>query len=178
VSALTRRQALAAAAAAGVTAAALPLPAAAQEDEEELWRDALDAVLRLEQTALVAYEAIANSGILTNTLRGFLDQERQHADQLEATLETLGAEPPIPPRRADIARLDSALRSRGGAARFAIALELRTVAAYQEAIEHARDPNVIRTSAGAMGTDAQQLVVLREIAGEAPVPRAFETGRR
>ena len=176
MTALTRRGALAAAAAA-TAGATLPRMARAADDEERT-RATLEAVLRLEQTALVAYEAIANSGVLTGTLRVFLDHEQQHAAQLEAALEALGAEPPIPPRRSDIARLPAALRSRAGAARFAVALEERTVAAYQRAIVHARDPTVLRTSAGAMGADAQQLVVLREIAGLPPAPRAFETGRR
>ena len=173
---LTRRQALAGAAAAGVAAA---LPGAARADDaEDLAKAALIAVLRLEQTALVAYEAIANGGVLTSVLRGFLEQERQHAAQLEMALQSMGAKPPIPPRRADIPRLDSALHSRGGAARFAIDLEMRTVAAYQDAIRDVHDPNLTRTSSGAMGTDAQQLVVLRRLAGLPPVPRAFETGRK
>jgi hypothetical protein len=173
----TRRQALAAAAA-GAATVAIPLPARAAGDEDGRRRDALVRVLELEQTALVAYEAVANAGVLTATLRPFLDQEREHSDQLAAALRSMGAKPPIPPRRAAIPRLDSALRSRGGAARFAIALELRTVAAYQAAIGELSDANLLRTVAGAMGTDAQQLTVLRELAGRAPVPRAFETGSR
>jgi rubrerythrin len=173
---LTRRQALAGAAAAGVVAV---LPAAARgDDAQDRAKAALIAVLRLEQTALVAYEAIANGGVLTTLLRGFLEQEKQHVDQLEKAIQSMGAKPPIPPRRTDIPRLDDALHSRGGAARFAIELELRTVAAYQDALRDLRDPNVMRTSAGAMGTDAQQLVVLRELAGLTPVPRAFERGRK
>jgi hypothetical protein len=134
-------------------------------------------VLGLEQTALVAYEAIANSGLLKDVLRGFLDQERQHAAQLASALDAMGAKPPIPPRRAAIQGLDAAARSRPAAARFAIALELRTIAAYQQALRDLTDPNAMRVSAGAMGTDAQQLVVLRQIAGEDPLPRALETGR-
>jgi hypothetical protein len=170
---LTRRQAL------GAGAAALLLPATALADAEEDRAEAsLAAVLHLEQTALVAYEAIANSGVLAPILRGFLDQESQHAEQLGAALEAMGAKPPIPPRRTDIPHLRAALRSRRAAARFAIALESRTLAAYQRAIGDLRDTNVMRTAAGAMGTDAQQLVVLREIAGVPTVPRAFDNGRR
>lgn len=171
----TRRQVLAGAAAAG---AALAVPQLARADAQgDLTKASLSAVLRLEQTALVAYEAIANSGVLAVTLRGFLDQERQHAAQLATALDNLGAQPPIPPRRAEIPGLPAALRSRAAAARFAIALELRTVAAYQGAIRDLQDPNAMRTSAGAMGTDAQQLALLRELAGMNPIPRAFETGR-
>jgi rubrerythrin len=171
----TRRQALAGAAAAG---AGLALPALARaRSEDDVAKASLAALLRLEQTALVAYEAIANSGVLKETLRGFLDQERQHADYLRSVLTNMGAKPPIPPRRTDIPGLPAASASRRAAARFAISLELRTVAAYQGAIGALTDSNVMRISAGAMGTDAQQLVILREIAAEPPVPGAFETGR-
>ena len=162
----------------GGAAAALLVPSTAlAQGADDRGEGALIAVLRLEQTALVAYEAIANAGVLTDTLRLFLEHERQHADQLVAAIENVGAKPPIPPSRADIRGLEAAQRSRAAAARFAIALELRTVAAYQGAIRDSADPNVVRTSAGAMGTDAQQLVVLREAAGLEAVPRAFETGR-
>ena len=171
----TRRELIAATVAGGAALALPPLALAA--DEEEQARAAHAAVLKLEQTALVAYEAIANAGILKTTLRLFLEHERQHADQLEAALENLGAKPPIPPSRADIPGLRAAQRSRQAAARFAVDLELRTIAAYQGAIREQLDSNVIRTSAGAMGTDAQQLVVLRNVAGLLPVPRAFESGR-
>jgi hypothetical protein len=168
----TRRQALLAA------GATLVVPAVARADaEDDRAKASLVAVLRLEQTALVAYEAIANSGVLQDVLRGFLEQERQHAQQLREALDSMGAKPPIPPRRADIPGLDAATGSRPAAARFAIALERRTVAAYQDALRDLLDANVMRVSAGAMGTDAQQLVVLRQIVGEDPLPHALETGR-
>jgi hypothetical protein len=168
----TRRQALLAA------GAALAVPAVALADaEDDRAKASLIAVLRLEQTALVAYEAIANSGVLKDVLRGFLEQERQHVAQLQDALDGMGAKVPIPPRRADIQDLQSALRSRPAAARFALSLESRTVAAYQAALRDLIDSNVMRVSAGAMGTDAQQLVILRELLGEDPLPHAIEIGR-
>ena len=167
----TRRQALV------VAGASLLVPATALADAaHDHAKATLSAVLKLEQTALVAYEAIANSGVLKDVLREFLDQERQHAAQLAGALQNLGAKPPIPPRRAGIIGLDAAVQSRAAALRFAIELESRTIAAYQAAIAATVDSNVVRTNAGAMGTDAQQLVVLRELAGMDPVPRPFETG--
>jgi rubrerythrin len=171
----TRREALAGAAAATL---ALYAPASALADAKaERSKASLIAVLNLEQTALVAYEAIANAGVLAPTLRQFLDQDRQHADQLVAAIQSMGAKPPIPPRRTDIPGLQRATQSRDAALGFAISLELRTIAAYQGAVRDVTDSNVLRTCAGAMGTDAQQLVVLRQLAGKDPVPRAFETGK-
>lgn len=171
----TRREALAGAAA---TTLALYAPARALADaKQDLSKASLTVVLQLEQTALVAYEAIANAGILAPLLREFLDQDRQHADQLSSALQSMGAKPPIPPRRTDIPGLARATSSRPAAARFAIGLELRTIAAYQGAVRNVTDSNLLRTCAGAMGTDAQQLVVLRQLVGQDPVPRAFETGK-
>jgi hypothetical protein len=168
----TRRQVLLA------TGAVLAVPAVALADaEQDRAKASLVAVLRLEQTALVAYEAIANSGLLKEVLRGFLEQERQHAAQLQSAIEGMGGKPPIPPRRTDIQELEAALRSRRAAARFAAGLEMRTIAAYQNAVRDLTDSNVTRVSAGAMGTDAQQLVILRQILGEDPLPHALETGR-
>ena len=172
----TRRQALVGALAGGA-ALALAGPARGAESEEDLARGALGAVLHLEQTALVAYEAIANSGVLKPTLRLFLEQEQQHADQLVLALDDLGAKPPSAPKRGEIPALQAALGSRAVALRFAVTLEERTIAAYQDAIRHSADAVVTRIMAGAMGTDAQQLVVLREAAGRAPVPGPFESGR-
>jgi hypothetical protein len=173
----TRRQALAGGAALAASAA-LPSLARAADPDEERAEAALVAVLDVEQTAEVAYEAIANAGVLTDVLRAFLDHEHQHVEQMQAALDALGADAPIPPRRTEIPGLAAATRGRAAAARFAIGLEERAIAAYQRAIRDILDPNAMKTAAGAMGTDAQQLVVLRGIAGAPLVPHAFERGRR
>ena len=86
-------------------------------------------------------------------------------------LEAMGVTPPIPPRRATIPGL-ARVRDDTSAADFAIELELRAVGAYSEAVAHLSDPNLLRTIAGAMGTDGQHLVVLRQLAHRNPVPRA------
>jgi hypothetical protein len=173
----TRRELLLGAAG-GVALAAAP-GALAKGPPQELSKAALTAALQLEQTAVGAYEAIANGAALTSiavaALREFIDQDRQHAQQLAMALQALGAKPPIPPRRADIPGL-AAVKDERAAARFAIALELRTIAAYSTAVHEVGDSNVVRTIAGAMGTDGQQLVVLRQLIGAEPVPTAFETG--
>jgi rubrerythrin len=176
----TRRQALAGgvvflAGARGAVAA----PTA--DDKRKLAQAALTAALKVEQTCVVAYEAIANSGKLsvrgTALMRSLLADDREHASQLVTALEAQGVNPPIPPRRATIRGLTS-VRGDDSAARFAIGLEERAVGAYLESIRNLSDANVLRTVAGAMGTDGQHLVVLRQAAGEAPVPTAFERGVR
>jgi hypothetical protein len=168
-------------AALGAVAAAGPALAATDDDEKKRAEAALAEALRLEQTAVVAYEAIANSGRLsgraTTLMRTFLDHDRQHADQLVTALEAMGVKPPIPPRRANIPGL-ARVHSDVSAADFAIELELRTVGAYSEAVRNLSDPNLLRVIAGAMGTNGQHLVVLRQLARRNPVPNAFERGIR
>lgn len=161
--------------AAGSGAGATP-----SDDPKQRAKDALSAALELEQTAVVAYEAIANGGRLsgraTTLLRSVLEDDREHAAQLAIALDDMDVKPPIPPRRATIPGL-ARVRDDEGAARFAIALEERTIAAHLVYVRDANDSSVLRIVAGAMGTDGQHLVVLRELAGAAPVPRAFEQGR-
>jgi hypothetical protein len=173
----TRRQALVAAAALG----AAPRAALAAADDEARTHAALADALRLEQTAAVAYEAIANSGRLsgraTALMRALQEDDSQHAEQLVTALDAMGVKPPIPPRRATIEGL-AGVRDDAGAARFAIALEERTVAAYLAVVRVLSDANLLRTVAGAMGADGQHLVVLRQLARLDPVPRAFDRGGR
>jgi rubrerythrin len=184
--ALTRRRALAAAAAAPVALlGAAPARAAggapADDDPEKRSEDALAAALGIEQTAVVAYEAIANAGRLsgraTSILRMVLEHDREHADQLATALDDMGVKPPIPPRRANIRGL-RAVRDDAGATRFAIALEERAVAAHLRSVRDLTDSGVLRIVTGAMGADGQHLVVLRQLARLDPVPRAFERGAR
>jgi hypothetical protein len=177
----TRREAIAAAAAVAPALLATPAAIAAAGDDERQRRAeaALVAALKVEQEAVVAYEAIANSGKLsvraTALVRLLLEHDRQHAQQLVTALDSRGVQPPIPPRRATIRGLAS-VRDDAGAARFAIVLEGRAVGAYNDAVRNLADPNLLRTIAGAMGTDGQHLVVLRQLAQKTPVPGAFERG--
>jgi rubrerythrin len=178
----TRRQALAAGAALPLLLATAPRAfAASVKDEQKMrYEEALVATLHLEQTAVVAYEAIANSGHLSDPavviFRDLLDDEKEHVAQLEIAIEETDAKPPIPPRRAVIEGL-AGVRSDTTAARFAIALEEHTIAAYTGTVRDFVDASVLRVVAGAMGTDGQHLVVLREMLGANPVPGAFEQGQ-
>lgn len=178
----TRREVVVGAAAAAVLAAAPDARAAPTSDERrQQAQTALTQALKVEQTCVVAYEAIANSGRLsargTALIRSLLDDDHEHAAQLVTALEGQGVQPPIPPRRAAIRGL-SGVHGDRAAAQFAIALEERAVGAYSEAVRNLSDANVLRTVAGAMGTDGQHLVVLRALAGQEPVPGAFERGIR
>jgi rubrerythrin len=156
------------------------LLAAVSDDPDQRAEDSLVAALQLEQTAVVAYEAIANSGRVSvrvaTVLRALRDDATEHSDQLSTALDDDGVKPPIPPRRAEIPGL-SRVQDDESAARFAIALEERTIAAHLRYVRDANSSKVLRLVVGAMGNDGQHLVVLRQLIGEPPVPSAFERGR-
>jgi hypothetical protein len=169
----TRRQAL-------VGAAILAVPRPLTNDEKKKrGQAALVRALEFEQTAVVAYEAIANSGKLsvraTSLLRTVQEHDSQHAQQLVMALDSQGIKPPIPPRRAAIRGL-ARVHDDATAAAFAIDLELHAIGAYDRVVRDLADPNLLRTVAGAMGTDGQHLVVLRQLARRVAVPGAFERG--
>jgi Ferritin-like domain len=165
----TRRQLFAVAAGAPLT----------KDEKKKRGETALVTALNVEQTAVVAYEAIANSGKLsvraTTLLRMLQDHDNQHAQQLVAALDSKGIKPRIPPRRAAIRGLGG-VGDDASAALFAIELELRAVGAYNQVVRFVGDPNLLRTVAGAMGADGQHLVVLRQLLRRDPVPSAFERG--
>jgi rubrerythrin len=155
------------------------LAALTQDAKRRRGQAALVAALQHEQAAVVAYEAIANSGKLsvpaTTLLRTLQDQDNQHAQQLAAAVDAQGVKAPIPPRRATIAGL-SLVHDDLSAATFALALEAQAVRAYNDVVRYLPDPNLLRTVSGAMGADGQHLVVLRQLAGLEAVPIAFERG--
>jgi rubrerythrin len=173
----TRREAL-------VAAALLAAPASAsaaltKDEKKKRGQTALVSALNTEQTAVVAYEAIANSGKVSvrvaTLLRMLQDHDNQHAQQLVAALDSEGVGAPIPPRRGAIRGL-AGVHDDASAVAFAIDLELRAVGAYSQVVRYVADPNLLHTVAGAMGADGQHLVVLRQLGHREPVPGAFERG--
>jgi rubrerythrin len=172
---VTRRQALAGAAA----SAAFPGVALAQ-DKQAMNEAALSSSLQVVQAAVVSYTAIANGNLLRGsvetTFRTFIDQEVQHAKALGDALDQMGAQQPAPPTRTQIAGLNS-LRSQQQAIRFAIDLERRAISTYYRAVHDLKDANALKTLASIMGCDGQHVTVLRQLAGQPAVPRAFETGQ-
>ncbi|MEA2474778.1 MAG: hypothetical protein QOE06_2693 [Thermoleophilaceae bacterium] len=183
----TRRELLAAAAQAPLAApliAAAPLAGAAAaraaDPEAERAKRALRAAVAGEQTTAVAFEAIANSGKIgaahVETMRVLLDHAKAHSTALEDMYASAtGEDKPLPPTRTEIAGLDK-LHDERGALRLALRLQGRAIARHLDAIRLYRNPTALRLIAGAMGTDAQHLVLLRALLHEQPVPHPFERG--
>lgn len=171
---LTRRRALAGAA----VAAAFPEVAFAQ-DKKAMNIAAVSSSLRVVQAAVVSYEAIANGSLLRSsaetTFRTFLGHEREHEQALAEALGQMGGREPAAPLRTQIPGLSS-LRSQRQAIEFAIGLERRALSTYYRAASELKDANALKTLMSIMGCDGQHVTVLRQMAGQNPVPRAFETG--
>jgi hypothetical protein len=179
---VTRRDVLRRAAAAAATPLAVPAGAAALKLDElrRLEREAMARAVGGEQTAKVAFEAIANSGVLddrtTATMRVLLDHTTQHAEVLAQTFkDELGKEPPLAPNRAAIPGL-ARLQTQPNALRLAKQLEEQAIGAHLGAVRRSHNAQLLKVIAGVVGSDGQSLVLLRQLLHQPPVPRAFERG--
>jgi rubrerythrin len=167
-------------AAAGALPLAAAVPARAADPERERAERAVRAAVSGEQTTAVAFEAIANSDVLAEdhveTMRVLLDHAKAHVAALEKLYEAqIGEDAPLAPTRTRIDGLDD-LRGERDALRLALRLEQEAIAAHLDAVRLYRNPAMLRLIAGAMGTDAQHLVLLRSLLGVRPVPHPFERG--
>jgi rubrerythrin len=140
----------------------------------------LASAIRLENTAVAAYAAAVQSGVLTPQLRRtallFGRQEAEHAAALTAALKSLGGTPPAGADAKLLAPLKSA-RSQKQVVQSAIELETMAVAAYYDASKTLQQARLLQTSAQIMSNEGQHLVVLRQALGKDPVPHAFENGK-
>jgi hypothetical protein len=179
---VTRRDAIKRAAATAL--APLTVPAAARaltlDELKKLERAAVARAVAAEQTAKVAFEAIANSGVLdartTATMRVLLDHAGLHADLMAQTFTSeRGEDPPLPPRRTAIPGLER-LSTQPSALKLAEELELRAIAAHLAAVRQTHNAQLLKLISGIVGSDGQNLVLLRQLLHQPPVPRAFERG--
>jgi rubrerythrin len=140
----------------------------------------LASAIRLENTAVAAYAAAVQSGVLTPQFRRtaalFGRQEAEHAAALTAALKGMGGTPPAGTDAKLLAPLKSA-RSQKQVAQFAIELETMVVAAYYDASKKLQQARLLQTTAQIMSNEGQHLAVLRQALGKDPVPHAFENGK-
>ncbi len=139
----------------------------------------LESAIELEQTAVVVYRDLATSGVVdppvAHLLASIAREEQRDADLLIALLRQSGGTPPQPPAPGDVDGLDGA-RTTARALEFAVELEQRAIAAYEDAATETQDSEVLRALAGLVAAHAANLAALRLALGRAPAPRAFERG--
>lgn len=132
--------------------------------------DRVERLLGFEHRLEAAYGAALARGAIDAPLgRTLLAHEREHVRGVELALRTLGGRvsqatvsPPEPA---------SALRGRRAFARFALALETQTVAAYAQVLATLDAPGLLQPLGSIMTSGAQHQVALRELLGEPPLGR-------
>jgi hypothetical protein len=127
--------------------------------------DQLERLLAFEHRLEAAYGAALERGAIDSPLgRTLLAQERDHVRGVELALKTLGRRGPqatvSPPVQG------SALTGRRAFARFALALETQTVAAYAQVLATLDAPGLLQPLGSIMTSGAQHQVALREVLGE------------
>ena len=173
---------------AAIAASSIPLLLSVRDAFAQATGDAaiLEKAINLEQTAVIAYDAVLDAGLLSpealRVARRLRDHERRHAETLTTALTDLGGIPPAPPE--GVEAVDNVveglgdLKTQAQAVEFLIELELAGVAAYNDAHGKLLETRLLQTAASIMAAEGQHLVVLRMLLGADPVPDAFETGAR
>ena len=125
--------------------------------------ESLERLLTREHRLEYAYRAALADAIDAALGRTLLAHEREHVRGVEAALTALGRRRP----RASVAPagLGLALAGRDTFARFAIALERETAAAYDATLGTLRTPNLLQPLGSIMTAGAQHEVALREALG-------------
>ena len=168
---ITRRQALGAAA---VGLAARPAAALAAATD----RKPLEALVAYQQEVVFGYEVALREAPLGDRDRGTLEPFRRDATQASAALrralEAKGGKAPAPPDSDNPPpRADT---SRRAFLRDLITVEEAAVASYYTALQGLEEKRHLDGAAAFMAQAGRRLVVLRHLAGEPLLPRAFETG--
>jgi rubrerythrin len=180
-----RRELLAAAglaAAAGGLVLGAPTPAAGQGIRDI---EAITGAVRLEQALAVGYAAMARRPALGLDLRKLVAhlavQELEHTAALLKLAEYVGVQPPVAP---SVAEVERKLPAVGAATDHTAALtaldelERAEILGFSTYVQVLTDVKLIQLVAAVMCGDAQHLAVVRQAAGEDPIPAAFETGQR
>jgi hypothetical protein len=175
----TRRQALAGAAAAVAGVALRPAPPARAAGND---KGLLEVLVAYQQEVVFRYEVALQSGPFDGRDRGALKKLRDQAATAAAALrkalvENGGTPPPekpiafakLPP---EVARKSD----RHGYLRAVVTAEEGVVSGFYVALQALVDERLVRGTAAFMAEGGRRLVLLRDLAGDPLLPRAFETG--
>jgi Ferritin-like domain len=127
----------------------------------------LEELLSLEHRLVSIYEAgLRRDAVEPGLAQVLLAQERDHAAALE---RALAGRPRNPRASVPPPALGGALRSRDAFARFALAMEAETVAAYIDAAATIREERLRQPLGSIMACEAAHTVALRHSLGERPL---------
>ena len=135
----------------------------------------LNGALDLEWLAVAAYKVGAGRlrGSRLEIVKGFLEQEQEHADGLGGAIKELDGTPNRPKSNYDF----PVLRSEADVLRFAVDLENTAIAAYIDALPKFSDKDLRSTAASIITNEAEHVSVLLDALGREPVPDAFVNGK-
>jgi len=135
----------------------------------------LNGALDLELMSIEAYKTGAGKlrGGPLRVVKGFLEQEGEHADVLENAIRDADGAPNRPKSSYDF----PTMRSQRDVLRFAADLENTAVAAYIDALPKLTTGDLRATAAAILTGDAEHMAVLRGELGVEPVPDAFVNGQ-
>jgi hypothetical protein len=169
---ITRRQAILGAASGAI---AFRSGAAFAADND---RGPLSALVAYEQEVVFGYVVALRKAPFGDRDRGILEPFRRDAEQaaaaLRKALEQDGGKPSPPPDPATAPA--PADPSRPGYLRDLITAEEASLQGYYSALQQLTDERHLAGAAAFMAQAGRRLVVLRKLAGERLLPRAFETG--
>ena len=178
----TRRSFFKLAAMAGVSSSLLLSGSASALAFEKKDVNILNTALGLEHQAIAAYQAGAETKLLSDGVLKvavkFQDQHKQHRDALIATVKKLGGKPKDPEAKYDVVAVAkgvgvTTLASEKDIITLAMKLEDQATKAYLGAIPAIESKDVLKAAAQIMADEAQHTAVLRGALGEDPVPAAF-----
>jgi rubrerythrin len=179
---LRRRDAVLGGLTAAATIAAGPRALARQSSPPALPEGDLEIVeraLKLEERLAASYAMAARGELLEEEVREaaelFAAQEREHADALRAALVDLGGAVPELPATSRIDDLGE-IGSQRALLELLAGLEREAIAFYDEAATRLTAPDLLKTGAQIVGSEAQHLAVLRQQLGQEPVPVVFGAG--
>ena len=145
------------------------------DESDEADVEILNSVLDLELMVVAAYKAGAGKlkGDVLQTVKGFLEQEQEHADGLSAAIKDAGGTP----NRAKSSYDFPAWRSQHEVLRYAVDLENTAIAAYIDALPKLGKGDLRATASAIIANEAEHVAILRGALGLEQVPSAFVVGK-
>jgi hypothetical protein len=175
----TRREALARGAAAAAALALRAAPAAQAADSDN---GPLEVLTAYQDEVVFLYDVALQSGRLEGRDRSVLGNLRDEAATAAAALRKVlvangGTPPPRKPTGLATLPPEVARQSdRRGYLNAIVNAEEATVGGYYAALQALADKRLVRDTTAFMAQGGRRLVLLRKLAGEPLLPRAFETG--
>ena len=183
---LSRRRllALAGAGLAGSSAVALagcgddtknPTVRTAPDESDTADVELLNTMLDLELMSIAAYKTGAGElrGSRLQIVKGFLEQEQEHADTLTSAIRDLAGVPNGPKDSYDF----RALTSQSDVMRFAVGFENNIIAAYIDVLPKLSQGEIRSTISAILTTEAEHVAVLLGALERPQVPAAFVVGQ-